>query len=101
MYSLGVTLFQLTFGRLPYTFSSATIQGLMQTHRESAIEFPEVWPADLPTRWQDILSKLLEKSPSDRYQSYDELLGRFQGAAIEKVLLDSVLPAEAVFRVYE
>jgi uncharacterized RDD family membrane protein YckC len=78
MYSLGVTLFQLTFGRLPYTFSSATIQGLMQTHRESAIEFPEVWPADLPLRWREILSKLLAKSPGDRYQSYDELLHDLQ-----------------------
>jgi uncharacterized RDD family membrane protein YckC len=74
MYSLGVTLFQLTFSRLPYTFSTATIQGLMQTHRESAIEFPEVWPSDLPLRWREILAKLLEKSPADRYQSYDELL---------------------------
>lgn len=74
MYSLGVTLFQLSFGRLPYTFSSSTVLGLMQTHREAKIEFPAVWPPHLPERWQEILTKLLAKSPAERYQSYEELL---------------------------
>jgi uncharacterized RDD family membrane protein YckC len=74
MYSLGVTLFQLTFGRMPYTFSSQDIKGLMQTHREAAIEFPKTWPAHLPARWRDILQRMLAKSPEDRYQSYDELM---------------------------
>jgi len=74
MYSLGVTLFQLSFGRLPYTFSSETVQGLLQTHRDAQIEFPPVWPPDLPERWREILTKLLAKLPADRYQSYDELM---------------------------
>ncbi len=74
MYSLGVTLFQLTFGRMPYTFSSQNIQGLMQTHREATIEFPKTWPQNLPERWRVIIEKMMEKSPEDRYQSYDELL---------------------------
>ena len=74
MYSLGVTLFQLTFGRMPYTFSSQNIRGLMQTHREAAIEFPKAWPQHLPERWREILERMLAKSPTDRYQSYGELM---------------------------
>jgi uncharacterized RDD family membrane protein YckC len=74
IYSLGVTLFQLTFGRMPYTFSTPTVQGLMQTHRESAIEFPRIWPPELPLRWREILEKMLAKSPSHRHQNYLELI---------------------------
>ena len=74
MYSLGVTLFQLTFGRMPYTFASKNIRGLMQTHREAAIEFPKSWPQHLPERWREILQRLLAKNPEERYQTYGELM---------------------------
>jgi len=73
MYSLGVTLFEMTFGRLPFSCESNSLHELLQAHREAPIEFPEPWPADLPDRFRDILAKLLAKSPDDRYASYDEL----------------------------
>lgn len=74
MYSLGVTLFEMAFGRLPYTFDGSSISDWINTHRESPIEFPDPWPAENPQRFRHVLEKLLAKSPEDRYQGYDELL---------------------------
>ncbi len=73
MYSLGVTLFELTFGRLPYENPSGLIQTQILAHLEQPPKFPEPWPAELPERWRDILQTLLAKDPADRYSEYAEL----------------------------
>lgn len=74
MYSLGVTLFQLSFGRLPYSAEKdLSVSDQLRLHREAAIEFPERWPAELPEGWKAVLQKLLEKDPARRYQSFVEL----------------------------
>lgn len=74
MYSLGVTLFEMTFGRLPYTPSGDKLVDYLQVHRTASIEFPNPWPDRLPYAWRDVLARLLAKSPADRYQDYEELL---------------------------
>lgn len=74
MYALGVTLFEMTFGRLPYTFDGSTVAACLETHRTAAVEFPDVWPVEVPSGWQELLAKLLAKSPDDRFHTYDELL---------------------------
>lgn len=74
MYSLGVTLFEMTFGRLPYSFGDSDVPARLRMHREAAIEFPEQWPLEIPGVWRKVLSKLLAKDPEDRYQDYAELI---------------------------
>jgi len=74
MYSLGVTFFEMTFGRLPYSYSGSSIQERLETHQRARIEFPEPWPSEIPAGWRDVLARLLAKSPDDRYSKYDELL---------------------------
>ncbi|MBP85471.1 MAG: hypothetical protein CMJ64_01950 [Planctomycetaceae bacterium] len=74
MYSLGVTLFEMTFGRLPYTFEGSTVAECLGTHKSSDVEFPEPWPPEVPSGWYPVLAKLLSKFPEERYQSYDDLL---------------------------
>ena len=74
MYSLGVALFEMTFGRLPYTASSGDIRERLQLHREAAVEFPEPWPSSLPQGWQRVLARLLQKDPLQRYVDFNELL---------------------------
>ena len=74
LYSLGVTLFQMTFGRLPYSCSSGNVLERLEAHQQSPIEFPDPWPNDVPRAWRDVLDKLLAKSPDERYQDYDELM---------------------------
>ncbi len=74
MYSLGITLFEMTFGRLPYTPSGGKLMDMVQVHRTSAVEFPVPWPDSVPQGWRSVLEKLLAKSPGDRYPNYEELL---------------------------
>ena len=75
MYSLGVTLFEMTFGRLPYSGSGqVNLLEQLRAHREDPVEFPDEWPPELPVGWRDVLERLLAKSPSDRFQTYGELL---------------------------
>ncbi len=74
MYSLGVTLFQMTFGRLPYTAAEGgDLSDQLKLHREAAVEFPERWPAELPEGWKWLLQRLLCKDPTSRPGSFAEL----------------------------
>ncbi len=74
MYSLGLMLFEMTFGRPAYTLQGETLLERLQCHLTSAVELPEPWPDELPQAWRDVLVRLLAKSPDERYQDYDELL---------------------------
>ncbi len=73
MYALGVTLFEMTFGRLPYSFSGSAIEDRLRAHRQAAVEFPESWPAEVPLEWRDVLARLLAKGAADRYANYADL----------------------------
>jgi len=93
MYSLGVTLFEMTFGCLPYFFPGSSLFDHLQTHRTAEIEFPEPWPDSVPEGWCEVLRRLLAKQPEDRYQSYDEL-----AAALERLRPKSLPKAGRVQR---
>lgn len=73
MYALGVTLFELTFGRRPYPIFGTTIKEQLDSHRAAEVAFPEKWPASVPTRWKSVLDKLMSAEPQNRYASYKEL----------------------------
>lgn len=74
MYALGVMLFEMTFGRLPYRFENDGPQARLRAHCESPVEFPEPWPDCLPAGWRDVLERLLAKDPKQRYWTYELLL---------------------------
>jgi serine/threonine-protein kinase len=71
MFSLGVTLFQLLTGMLP--FRSDSIPGLMQ--KISAEPHPplRVVRPDLPATLAAIIDRALEKDPDARYRSGAEM----------------------------
>ncbi|MGN6544579.1 MAG: protein kinase domain-containing protein [Aureliella sp.] len=73
MYALGVTLFELTFGRLPFQLRGNTLRERLQTHCTADVEFPELWPKAVPVLWRATLARLLEKDPNQRYQDYEQL----------------------------
>jgi hypothetical protein len=81
MYALGITLYELTLGRYPYSQSATTVQQQFDLHRSAEIAFPEPWPEDIPAGWKDILARLLAKQPENRYADYSHLhtvIARFQ-----------------------
>lgn len=73
MYSLGVTLFELTFGRRPYAILGTTLREQLDSHRIAAVEFPEKWPTTVPESWKDVLTKLLARDPANRFEKYEDL----------------------------
>ena len=74
MYALGVTLYEMTFGRLPITLRGQEVQRWIQMHEDAEIEFPTPWPPQVPESWRPILQRLLARRPEDRYPDYEELI---------------------------
>lgn len=66
-YSLGVTLYQLLTGQLP--FDSGDGLALIYQHITHQPELPEVINRAVPIALSNITMKLLSKMPDDRYQS--------------------------------
>ena len=72
-YSLGVMLFEMTFGRAPYTWEDQTLESRITAHRHAPVEFPAQWPVEFPAQWKDVLEKLLQKQPADRFEDFSAL----------------------------
>ncbi len=73
MYALGVTLFEMTFGRLPINVSGRTVEQWMQSHKNESIVFPNPWPEHIAEEWKDLLLQLLAKNPDQRFDSWREV----------------------------
>ena len=73
MYSLGVTLFELTFGRKPYTIEGDNLREQIRSQQAAQIDFPEKWPSTVPERFRTVLARMMAKDPNDRFHDFDEL----------------------------
>jgi len=67
LFSLGVSLFQLLTGQLPFTADSMT--GLMQQIAEAPHPPLRAFRPDLPACVESIIDRALAKNPDDRYDS--------------------------------
>ena len=74
IYALGVTIFEMTFGKLPRVLTGPAVAKWIEIHDNEPVDFPAVWPDRHPEIWKSVLEKMLATDPADRYQSYDELL---------------------------
>src|SRR5579871_6762852 len=77
LFSLGVSLFQLLTGQLPFTADSMT--GLMQQIAEMPHPPLRAYRPDLPSCVDAIIDKALAKNPEDRFDS-----GAQMAAALEE-----------------
>jgi predicted ATPase/class 3 adenylate cyclase len=76
LYSLGVTLFELLTGRLPF----GGVDVLETFHRHLTVNPPsaQAFRADVPPTLARVLLKLLSKDPDDRYRSANGLVADLQ-----------------------
>lgn len=67
IYSLGVVLFELATGQLP--FSEDEIPALLLQHVKSSPPQPRVLNPEIPAALEAVILKALEKNPARRYQT--------------------------------
>ncbi|MEK6222751.1 MAG: serine/threonine protein kinase, partial [Chloroflexota bacterium] len=72
VYALGVTLFQMLTGKLP--FKALNPMGVLMAHISTDIpNIYEIYP-DLPEGLQPVIDKAMAKRPKDRYATAGEML---------------------------
>lgn len=86
IYSLGVTLYQLATGRLP--FETQTRAELRHMHISVEPLVPSSYMHGIPVDFDYIVMHCIQKRPDDRYATPEELL-----ADLEAFLADAPLPS--------
>jgi serine/threonine-protein kinase len=88
IYSLGVILYELLVGHVPFTGGSPTT--IMLKHLQQPAPSVVAERSDLPPAIERVVAKALEKAPENRYQTVAELVEDFTVAAgMEPVALSA------------
>ena len=77
IYSLGVSLFQLAVGRLP--FDSSDDREVLRMQVMESLESPELKGRGFTPYLQYFIGKMMAKEAAERYQSFAELIGDIAG----------------------
>lgn len=80
LYSLGVMLYQMLAGRVPFSDPSSTSVALQ--HLQMAVPSPRQFNPDLNPQTEAVLFKALSKFPRDRYQSGADLMQALEAALV-------------------
>jgi len=86
IYSLGVTLFQLVIGRLP--FESSDDREVLRMQVMESLSSPELKDRKLSPHLHYFIEKMMAKNKEERYQSWEELVKDIEGQLEGRESLD-------------
>jgi serine/threonine-protein kinase len=78
LYALGVTLFELVTGSVPFGEGDVTYH-----HRHSAVPDPRTRAPDVPAKLAELILELMAKDPADRPPTASAVRQRFETIARE------------------
>lgn len=78
LYSLGIVMYELVTGRVP--FSTPHPNDTAAMHIEAIPPRPRVFNPSLPSAVEAVILRLLEKQPEDRYQTGAEMVNELRHA---------------------
>lgn len=84
IYSLGIVLFEMVTGRLPFTGDSAV--SIVIKHLQEEIPFPTTFNPTIPQSVENIILKAVHKDPNYRYASVSEMLTDLETALLPERL---------------
>jgi formylglycine-generating enzyme required for sulfatase activity/predicted Ser/Thr protein kinase len=82
VYSLGITLFEMLVGRVPYKADLAI--AVVIKHLTAPLPRPSEWNPIIPEPVERVILKALAKNPADRFQSAGEMAQALTAAAETK-----------------
>ncbi|MCI9163060.1 MAG: Stk1 family PASTA domain-containing Ser/Thr kinase [Lachnospiraceae bacterium] len=81
IYSLGITLYEMLTGRVPYEGDNTVAIAL--AHLEEAMVPPSVYNPEIPASLERIILKCTAKKPENRYGSANELIADLRKALVQ------------------
>ncbi|MBC7870201.1 MAG: serine/threonine protein kinase [Chitinophagaceae bacterium] len=78
IYSLGIVLYELVVGRVPFT--ADTPYTIIHDHIYTPLPLPRAVNMEIPSSVEEVLIKALAKDPQERYASADDLARAFREA---------------------
>jgi hypothetical protein len=73
VYSLGVTMFQMATGKLPFADAGPSFGKILVAHLQQPPPLPRSIEPGVPEELEGIILRTLEKKPEDRYPSMTDL----------------------------
>ncbi len=93
IYSLGIVLYQLVVGRVP--FNADTPYAIVHDHIYRPLPIPSQVNPDVPAEIEHVLLRALAKDPADRYPTASAMVADFQ-AAVEATGTQAYTPSRVV-----
>ncbi|MEL7233434.1 MAG: serine/threonine-protein kinase, partial [Chloroflexota bacterium] len=86
IYALGVMLYEMVVGRVP--FAAETPHAIVHDQIYTAPPRPTLVNPEIPADVEDVLMRVLEKDPSERYTTANDLMDAFNLAIQQSGLLE-------------